>query len=96
MKRELEKKLLKIDRKFKWYWLNYIRHINKISYQHFMEMLSGNVTMRDDVKKAIQAYLEKNESGIIETVVFRGKYFDVSGEKGQVDWNNLDKYPVKS
>lgn len=57
MKKKLEAKLLKIDRKFKWYWTNYVRHINGISYQHFMEMLNKNVPMRDDVKKTIQKYV---------------------------------------
>ncbi len=52
------------------------------------------------IKKALKELVDSERGksvrgGIIKTVVVGGKAFDVSGEKGQVDWNNLEKYPVK-
>jgi hypothetical protein len=50
-------KLPDIDRKFKWFWANYVRANNSITYSHFMNMLDGNTPMRDDVKETIETYL---------------------------------------
>lgn len=62
MKKLLEEKLTRpgIDRKFKWFWNNYVRKNVVITYQHFMEMLNKNVPMRDDVKEVINKYLSQD------------------------------------
>jgi len=62
MKKKLLEKLSspEVDRKFKWYWSNYIRPHHGITYQHFMTMLDGSAKMRDDVKESIEAYLGEN------------------------------------
>jgi len=55
MKKKLEKHLQKIDRPWKWFWKEKI--IGLCTYAYFMEMMAGNVPIRDDVKKAITDYL---------------------------------------
>lgn len=52
------------------------------------------------IKATLKAMVEREKaessmSGLIETVVCGGISFDVSDEKGLIDWDNLDKYPVK-
>ena len=62
MKKQLEEKLKspKIDRKFKWFWNNFIKDTNDITYQYFMDMLNENSPMRDDVKKTITTFIERD------------------------------------
>jgi hypothetical protein len=62
MKKKLEEKLKnpKIDRKFKWFWSNYVRPNNGITYQYFMEMLNGNTPLRDDVKETITTFINRD------------------------------------
>lgn len=64
---------------------------------HELAMMAARkkVTIKKCLKELVESERGKAiRGGIIETVVVGGKSFDVSGEKGQVDWNNLDKYPV--
>jgi len=60
MKKKLGEKLSKIDRKFKWFWVNHIDP--RITYAHFMNMLDGNTPMRDDIKEKIESYLGLKQS----------------------------------
>jgi hypothetical protein len=61
MKKILEEKLStpQIDRKFKWFWNNYIKSDIGITYQYFMEMLNENSPMRGDVSEVIKTYLSQ-------------------------------------
>ena len=58
IKKQLKEKLdsPEVDRTPAWFWRKYIKPM--ITQAHFMRMLAGDVPMRDDVKKAIKAYLE--------------------------------------
>lgn len=64
---------------------------------HELAMMAAR--QKVSIKKCLKEIIEREAGkaipgGIIETVVVSGKSFDVSGEKGQIDWINLDKYPV--
>lgn len=61
MKKRLLEKLSQpeIDRKFKWFWKTYIDPKFDITYPYFMAMLDDPDRMRDDVKKAINEYLNQ-------------------------------------
>lgn len=61
MKAVLRKYLEKpsVDRNFKWFWMNEIKPVHNITYQHFMLMLNGVSPLREDVKKTIEDYLSE-------------------------------------
>jgi hypothetical protein len=60
MKEKLREKLERpdIDRNFFWFWKNWVKPKVDVTYQHFMFMLNGSSPLREDVKEAIQYFLD--------------------------------------
>lgn len=57
LKKQLKDKLEQDDRNLTWFWKKYLG-IDEISYQGFIQQISGTVRIRPEIKKTIEDYLK--------------------------------------